>query len=130
MKIIKYITKNRTTILWVICLLSIVYLTLFYKSSGVDYQIPHIDKIAHFMMFFSITSLGSMIILKKYNNRMRFIIINFIASVSLGGLIEIIQPYFGRGADFIDFYADVLGAIVGVIMYKFIYFKIIKRILK
>lgn len=33
--------------------------------------------------------------------------------IAYGGLIEIIQPYFGRSAEWGDFVADVLGAILG-----------------
>lgn len=33
-----------------------------------------------------------------------------------GGLIEIIQPYFGREADWADFIADVIGAILGGVL--------------
>jgi VanZ family protein len=34
--------------------------------------------------------------------------------VAFGGLIEIVQPYVGRGAEWADLVADGLGAALGV----------------
>jgi hypothetical protein len=38
----------------------------------------------------------------------------FVLAVAVGGLIELIQPVFGRGAEFLDLLNDVLGAIAGL----------------
>jgi VanZ family protein len=35
-------------------------------------------------------------------------------AIAYGGMIEIIQPYFGRSADLADLVADSIGAIAGV----------------
>lgn len=33
--------------------------------------------------------------------------------IAYGGMIELIQPYFGRQAEWADFLADILGAVLG-----------------
>jgi len=33
--------------------------------------------------------------------------------IAYGGMIELIQPYFGRNAEWADFLADILGAVLG-----------------
>ena len=51
-------------------------------------KIPHLDKVVHFGMFF------------------------------YGGLIEVLQfKYFNRGGDWWDLFADVLGGVVGCLLY-------------
>ncbi len=70
-------------------------------------SIPHIDKLAHFVAFFFI-ALPAIIV------RSRSWIVVVLAASAFGGLIEIIQPFFGRHRDFADFVADVMGVLVAV----------------
>jgi VanZ family protein len=44
----------------------------------------------------------------------------WITAVAFGGLIEIVQPYVGRGAEWADLVADGLGAALGVSLGLFI----------
>ena len=63
-------------------------------------NIPHLDKVVHFGMFFimSIFTIGF--------------------SFIYGGLIEVLQfKYFNRGGDWWDLFADVLGGVVGCLLY-------------
>ena len=38
----------------------------------------------------------------------------FIGAIFFGGIIEILQLYFGRSADFKDWVADILGVVLGI----------------
>lgn len=44
------------------------------------------------------------------------IIFDLVTVVVIGGGIELIQPYFGRSADWFDFAADVAGGVCGVLL--------------
>ena len=39
----------------------------------------------------------------------------FVAASAFGGIIELIQPSFGRSADIQDWIADILGVILGIV---------------
>ncbi len=132
MKFIKFLKRYRVAILWIICLIAIFYLTLLFKPSSVKnklFLIPNLDKFVHFVMFYSIALLGAIVILKKFDDSKKLLLANFVLSVLLGGLTELFQPYFGRGASMLDFFADIAGVIVATLTYKFVYFRVIKKIL-
>ena len=40
----------------------------------------------------------------------------FIATSAYGGIIEVIQPYFGRSADMQDWIADIAGVALGMML--------------
>lgn len=49
-------------------------------------------------------------------------------AVMLGGMIELIQPFVGRTASLMDFYADCVGAILGVVVGRLLYRSLRKRL--
>lgn len=87
---------------------------------GLD--IPHLDKVVHFGMFF-IMSLLIVLLLELHTSLLRrkiYFIAIFVA-LGYGGLIEILQHYFfNRGGDVWDLLADVLGGIAGCFCYPWI----------
>lgn len=81
---------------------------------GVD--IPHLDKVVHFGMFF----IMSLLICYRYKRpalkNIYGIAIGF--SFLYGGLIEILQHYFfNRGGDVWDLLADVAGGVTGCLLF-------------
>lgn len=68
---------------------------------------PHFDKLAHFAVFFAIA-------LPAIAVRPGAWLWIVLSASALGGIIEIIQPFFGREREFGDFVADVLGALAAV----------------
>ena len=40
----------------------------------------------------------------------------FIAASAYGGIIEVIQPFFGRSADTQDWIADIAGVVIGIVL--------------
>lgn len=81
---------------------------------GID--IPHLDKVVHFGMFF----IMSLLICYRYErpalNKIYGIAIGF--SLIYGGSIEILQHYFfNRGGDVWDLLADVIGGTTGCLLF-------------
>ncbi len=70
-------------------------------------KITGLDKIIHFALFF-ILVLPALVVAPR--------IWVWVVPVAIvyGGIIEIIQPYFGRGMEFGDFIANTLGVLAAV----------------
>lgn len=65
---------------------------------------------AHFLMFFALTAF-----LKSAVNRVASA---FWIACLYGILIEIVQPFFGRGTELIDVLANVAGIVTFIVLYK------------
>ncbi len=129
-KYIKFLHNNRVKILWFLCFGAILFLTLskFDNTPKVP-KIENLDKVVHFLMFFAMAFLGRVVIIKTRNDSFPWNIANFVCVCIMGGMIELLQPYFGRECSLMDFVADVAGVFVAVFVTKFIYFKFIKKFL-
>lgn len=79
------------------------------------------DKAEHFLAYFGLTLLASL----AWGLR-RSLVWVFLAMVALGGALEIIQAFVGRDAEWGDFFANDLGALVGLTM-AVVYLKIPRR---
>lgn len=84
---------------------AIAALTLAPMPSGLP-SMPGQDKIAHFMAF----AVLAVPLAWRYPRKWAVLALMVAA---YGGLIEIIQPYFGRSMEFADFLADGAGAFLG-----------------
>lgn len=83
---------------------------------GID--LPHLDKVVHFGMFFILSLLmRQKFEYRKYDLKTIYVImIGF--SFLYGGLIEILQHnFFNRGGDVWDLLADIAGAVGGCLSY-------------
>ena len=104
-------TDKRTLILANIIWILIIFILCAMPSEDIPdphLDIPHLDKVIHFGMFFILSLL--------------IILTAFI----YGGLIEILQHYFfNRGGDVWDLAADIAGGIAGCLCYP-----VTKRIFK
>lgn len=91
-------------------------------------NIPNIDKFVHLLMYFILTSACLIDIknnIKKTTNIFFLLVLFIIAFFS--GMIEIIQANYilGRSGSLYDFFANVLGIIISVFIFKF-YLKFLK----
>ena len=75
-------------------------------------NIPGSDKFHHFVAF-------AVLALPLPFAQQKLVIPVFVSVTAYGGLIEIIQPFFGRNADWGDFLANGFGAICGAYLGKF-----------
>ena len=46
----------------------------------------------------------------------------FLIAMTYGGVVELIQPFCGREADIMDFFANILGVILGILMAQVLIF--------
>jgi VanZ family protein len=67
------------------------------------------DKLDHFIAYFGLSLLATLAWGLK-----RSLVWVFLAVVALGGSLEIIQSFVGRDAEWGDFFANDLGAILGL----------------
>lgn len=83
----------------------VVVLSLIPVSLSIDLAWPiGADKIGHFLSYFA---LGFCAIYRRYTFRNSFV--TAAATISLGGLIEMVQKIFGRTPDINDFLANCAG---------------------
>lgn len=82
-------------------------------------NIPHLDKVVHFGMFFIMSLLLSYPLERHSSFSMKKIYtIAILVALGYGGLIEILQHYFfNRGGDVWDLLADIAGGVAGCICY-------------
>ena len=82
--------------------------TLYLALKEVTIHVPASDKTQHAVVFFVLTGLGAV----AYSG-WRLWAMPFALS-AFGGLIEILQPYFGRDRDYRDWIADTIGIAIAV----------------
>lgn len=81
---------------------------------GMTLHFHYADKVEHFLAYLALGSLwGIGWSIKGFRPALRV----FISLLVLGALIEIIQatPFIGRTASWLDLFADILGALSGLI---------------
>ncbi len=110
-----------TTILWIL----VVFVLCAIPGDSIPdphMNIPHLDKVVHFGMFFIMSVLWALTLeqLTEWPLKKIYLLAILIA-FGYGGLIEILQHfYFNRGGDVLDLLADVAGGIAGCLCYPFI----------
>ncbi|MCZ4353064.1 VanZ family protein [Roseovarius aestuarii] len=89
-------------------LLTVVIAVLTLMPSSQADGPPTPDKLYHFIAFAAlVVPLGLV-----YPRHIWWVVVT---ATAYGGLIEIIQPSVGRGAEWLDLLADLLGAITGAV---------------
>ena len=83
-------------------------------------QIPEIstnDKLAHFIAFV-LLAIPLNTVARSFSIRLNM------GFVLFGGAIEMIQPVVGRHGDWLDFFVDMIGVLVGMILARVIHLAI------
>jgi VanZ family protein len=100
----------------------VAYLMLQPPSPRVS-RIQNLDKAAHFIAFFVlILPLASVLSARPA------VAVAVGVAIVYGGVIEIVQPYVGRGAEWGDLLADALGAIAGAALGRWLRPRLIRRL--
>lgn len=106
----------------------IVYCVIFYlccmfapAEAEIEMEVPHFDKVIHFFMYMGLTGVSAIYYIhdrKGVIDMTKLILGALLLPIIYGGLIEIIQENLieGRGGDWFDFLADILGSITGLMI--------------
>lgn len=104
----------------------IVFLSL-YSGESLPHprwlMFPHIDKAAHFLMYFIFAALlihDAQHYSKIHLKYSRIILISVLVVIAWGGILEILQgiPHLHRSRDFFDFLANAAGAVAAAASYR------------
>ena len=104
----------------IICYL-IIFIQSSYPSIKTTPELPHIDKMLHFVAY---ALLGALFLrafkTSRIKNNVKLMLILSILCSSLYGISDEIHQYFVpyRDADLMDVLADMLGGIMGVYIYQ------------
>lgn len=105
-----------------ITVVAIAFLSFYSSNKQMELQItiPHIDKVAHFIMYFF---MGRVVLRSFYLSRKfltRYITYSILISFSYGVICELIQYQFieGREGDVFDALVNLAGAVVGALYYS------------
>ena len=121
---VRYLLRNYP--LTLLCLALIFFLSLLIRieESPLD-GVAFVDKWTHFVMYGGSCSVMWWEYLRCHRGRVmwwKMWLYAIIGMTLLGGVIEIVQPYFNRSGEWLDFVADtvgvVLGACVGLVIKK------------
>jgi VanZ family protein len=92
------------------------------------------DKIIHSLLFGLLSFLylwgyRNNILSKNKSYQKKAFLLSFILTVTYGGLTELLQKYvfINRYGSILDFYADAIGCILGIIVFFFCYKKKLKK---
>lgn len=104
--------------------LIIIFLSLIPINTTNDtglFDIPHLDKIAHFIFYFILSFFLFFEITKHNSGKIPFILIPIIICFVYGGIIEIIQTtQEARSGEILDLIADLAGSIAAIPVYLFL----------
>ena len=113
----KYLWRN---LLW--CIVILILCSLPGDDlPKLGFQIPHIDKIVHFGLFYVLSILLCAEL--KFQTKLSFrniAIVSVIIVGVYGATIELLQHYVfvSRSGDYVDLLFDILGGIVGVVTFR------------
>ena len=100
------------------------YLSFFKPPSTGLVQIPHLDKLVHYCMYFGFSSVLWFEFLRwkdKKAQPFRGWVIGFIIPSLISGIIELMQEYCTtyRGGEWLDFIANSMGALTASLLFYY-----------
>lgn len=130
---IKFIKQHINSFLWALIILILCGAPSSEFPSMGFLNIPHLDKVVHFGLYVVFT----LLLLSETNTKRKIgeldrksVFISLIIAIFYGLLIELMQMlvFKSRGAEFWDFVANTIGAIMAVLLYKLVN-KLSKRLI-
>ena len=113
---------------------AILYLSLSSSEELPQMEIPYLDKIAHFCMYGGLVGMFSFDTYRSsllHGSRRKILLGGWLCAVCFGGIVELIQNFCTdtRAGDWVDFWANVLGATVGLVVRVFVVRPLVNRLL-
>lgn len=103
-------------ILYLLVNLGILFLSLIPLHQQLG-QVDNGDKIMHMIAYIVLGASTFLLLISldhmKGCSNLRCFLLAVLYCAILGGSIELIQPYVGRGRELLDFIADIIGAMIG-----------------
>ncbi|QLG44545.1 VanZ family protein [Costertonia aggregata] len=121
---LKKATSGIAFVSWMATVTYLSLATLTNSGGGwLNLNIPHKDKIAHFIFYFVATFLGFFFFLGFFDKRNKILpvlMISLLFAITYGMVIEILQYNFfpNRSGDVYDALANSLGAFAGAVVVK------------
>ena len=109
----------------ILVILILCYLSFFRPPSSVSkIDIPHLDKLVHFCMYFGFSSILWFEFFKSKDSKTpksKCLIHASLFPILMSGIIELLQEYCTsyRGGDWLDFLANSLGVVVATVLFYF-----------
>lgn len=121
------ITKIRKYPFSIAIILAVIYLSFFKPPKTSLDQVPNIDKLVHFCMYFGLSGMLWLEYMRSHKRtqfRIKHIFIGAVVfPIMFSGCIELLQQYCTtyRGGDWLDLTANSVGVTVaGIIAYFFV----------
>ena len=109
------ILRYASAVLFIIVLVAIVFLSFAGSKEMSKVKVPFNDKISHCFAYVCLSFIFG-IFLKTFDKSTVFVFVfSFLVCLALGLAVELLQPYFGRSCEMLDFVADFLGTLLGVV---------------
>ena len=115
------LSQRSYRLIWIGWTITILFLLLRPSSGEMGWlqQIPHIDKVVHFTLFFVWAFLGVLAVLKEDLSNRLFVLL-FVTVLVFAVMTEWLQTYVpSRRPDWKDIIADAIGGLVGLLLTKF-----------
>lgn len=94
---------------WLVCWAGAFVLTHVPIAPRESTRLPHLDKALHAAMYFVICYLGGLSLAARGRVNLSTLLTWALVYAVYGVVDEWTQPWFGRGADFMDWVANVVG---------------------
>jgi VanZ family protein len=109
---------NVSLALWLAVNSVVILLSLLPIRQAV-FSVSNADKLSHLLAYAALGAITYSTIslhpgMKDRSWPMRALLVLLYCAL-IGGAIEILQPYVGRGCEFLDFVADITGALLGTL---------------
>jgi VanZ family protein len=133
---LKKINFKYLIIIWVIIIFILSSLSGNKFNKIPIIPIPYLDKIVHFIMYFTLQFLFLLEYFKNYQEkykRVKYLLLTLFLSISYGAILEVLQQFIftKRSGSFYDFTANSLGTITAclIVFYLINKTRILNRII-
>jgi len=119
-KVQQYLRTKWPAILWSVIVFILLAMPSIKLPTENKIELTHIDKVIHFILFFTLVALWGYYLQTKKRSKTKFLLALFavtLISTFYGILMEYVQLWTGRDFDVWDMVADGVGAVAGWLLF-------------